>query len=218
MNVRVPMGALRLASRAWPGLICFGRAGDRTGRVAISFDDGPNERHTPRVLDALAEAGATATFFMQGAMARKHPGLVRRAFREGHHVAGHGEEHVSALKLPGAEVLRNAARCHETLVDILGTPIPRDFRPPYGDMTVAGLRHLGTQGYRLAYWSFDSNDSFVSTADEVVARVRGQTPPAGSILLFHDDYAHTADALPRVLGALRERGVTAVSIGELCPR
>lgn len=218
MNVRMPMRVLRSASRWYPDLLCFSAAGERAGRVALTFDDGPHAECTPRLLDVLGEAGVHATFFMQGSNAVRHPELVRRVHREGHQVAQHGVEHVSALEQGGAEVLRNADGCHAALVDILGAPVQREFRPPYGEMTLAGLRELRRSGYRLAYWSWDSNDSFVSTSAAIVERLRRKVPAAGSILLFHDDYAHTAEALPGVIASLREMGLSPVTVGELCPR
>lgn len=216
--MRVPMRVLRSASRFYPQLLCFGAAGERAGRVALTFDDGPHAECTPRLLDVLAREGVRATFFMQGSNAVRHPELVRRAHGEGHQIAGHGVDHVSAWEQAGAEVLRNADGCHAALSDILGVPVGREFRPPYGAMTLAGLRELRRHGYRLAYWSYDSNDSFVSTSAAIVERIRGEAPAAGSILLFHDDYPHTAEALPAVIAALRERNLSPVTVAELCPR
>lgn len=218
MNVRVPMRVLRSASRWYPELLCFSATGAPSRRVALTFDDGPHAECTPRLLDVLGEGGVRATFFLQGSNARRHPELVRRAFREGHQVAAHGAEHVSALEQSAAEVVRNADCCHEALCEILGEPVPRDFRPPYGEMTFAGLRQLRRHGYRLAYWSYDSRDSFVSSSAEIVSRIRNHGPVPGSIMLFHEDYPRTVEALPAVIAALKETNLAPVTFSELCPR
>ncbi len=209
------MSLLRTASRWYAGRLFFGVESRDDPRVAITFDDGPHPDHTPGILDTLRSLGVPATFFFQGSNARQRPELVRRAHVEGHQVAGHGVEHVSALKQAGSAVLADAESCHELLTQIVGTPLPRYFRPPYGDMTLGGLRHLSRRDFKLAYWTYDSNDSFVKSGAEVVARLTAAPPAAGSVLLFHDDYALTAEALPRVIELLRARGLTFATVNDL---
>lgn len=217
MNVRMPMGLLRIASKWYPEFLCFGPVDNSPGRMAITFDDGPHEEHTPRLLDVLGECGLHATFFFQGVNAKRNPDIVLRARREGHQIALHGQEHVSAHEQSAAGVLSNANRCHATLVDILGTEVQRVFRPPYGDMTLGGLRMLSSHGYRIAYWSYDSNDSFAAGSEQIVRRFFQDAPEAGSIVLFHDDCPHTVKALPAVVASVLQSGLTPVTVAELWP-
>jgi peptidoglycan/xylan/chitin deacetylase (PgdA/CDA1 family) len=216
MQLRLPMGLLRTASRWYPGLLFHGAdAALDANRVALTFDDGPHAQYTPRILDVLQRAEVPATFFFQGSHARQQPDLVRRAHAEGHQVAGHGIDHVSALKYAGAQVLADAEACHELLSTIVGEPLTRCFRPPYGDMTLAGLLKLRQRAFRLAYWTYDSNDSFVKGAQQIVSRLREAPPSAGAVLLFHDDYAQTVEALPAVIDELRGRGLSFATVDEL---
>jgi peptidoglycan-N-acetylglucosamine deacetylase len=214
--MRVPMKILNLASRIAPALLCFESPEERRNRVALTFDDGPHPEHTPRILDILRDAGVRATFFFQGSHAAQWPALVRRAHAEGHQVAAHGIDHVAASKQSGKAATDNAVQCHALLCEISGVHLPRYYRPPYGDITFNALRALGRRGYRLAFWSYDSNDSYVTSATEIEKRVAATAPSAGSIVLLHDDYAHTVAALPQVIDTLRDRGLFFVTVAELC--
>jgi peptidoglycan-N-acetylglucosamine deacetylase len=210
------MSLLNVASRFAPELLCFAQPPALGNRVALTFDDGPHPDYTPRILDILAQHDARATFFFQGNNAALWPPLVRRAYAAGHQVAAHGVEHVAASTQRDDGAATNAIECHAVLCEIAGADLAPYYRPPYGDITLGALRTLSRRGYRLAFWSYDSRDSFVDSAQDIEMRIATAAPPAGSILLFHDDYAHTVEALPRVLDTLRERGLTFVTVAELC--
>jgi peptidoglycan/xylan/chitin deacetylase (PgdA/CDA1 family) len=211
--MRVPMKLLR-ALGYWNARIVFRIANARHG-VALTFDDGPHPENTPRILGALGEAGVHATFFFQGTNARRWPQLVRRTHELGHQVCSHGMEHISATKLGADHILKNAADCHAFLCDVVGEALSKLFRPPYGDMTWAGLRKLQRTGFSLAYWSHDSNDSFLPEPAAIVGRVRSLEITEGAIVLFHEDYARTADAMPGVLALLRDRGLYPATFADL---
>lgn len=198
-----PAGVLARASRS---------AGDA---LAITFDDGPHDNNTPLILDVLARHGATATFFVQGCLALKNPSLIRRMHEGGHQVANHGHEHISAYRQPARDVARNAETCQKALEDILGLALPRDFRPPHGDMTPLGYLALRRLAYRLVFWSFDSRDSFISAPDALTQRFHAARLKPGSIVLLHDDYAHTVQALPALLGSLQRLSCRFVKVSEL---
>lgn len=210
-----PGGIIKFAlSATFPRrLIVRGPA--RPGNIALTFDDGPDPKHTPAILSALETGGATATFFVQGEAAERHPDIVRRAHAAGHQIANHGYAHVSAHRMSAAETLRNAERGHAVLERILGAPLRREFRPPYGDLTVTAFVALARAGYRLVFWNYDSGDSFVSDATSLTANVAAAAIPAGSIVLFHDDYAQTAAALPEIIDCFRARGFAFVRIRDL---
>src|SRR5687768_3814648 len=79
------------------GLIFF-KGSERSGSIALTFDDGPHPVYTPMLLDLLAGSGAQATFFLVGRSAREHPGIVRRIVEEGHLVASHTDSHCDLSK------------------------------------------------------------------------------------------------------------------------
>ena len=214
MVVPAPMTALRWSSRLTGGRIVFSLPAAPTERIALTFDDGPHPEVTPHVLDALAASRARATFFFQGSAAKTAPDLVRRAQREGHLVAAHGMTHYSARTQSAAQALRNAADCHALLEQTVQATLPRLYRPPYGELTVASLVALLRDDFTLAFWDYDSNDSFVASHDALLGRLRDAPPPPRSIVLFHDDYEVTARALPTVLAGLAARGLETVCPGD----
>jgi peptidoglycan-N-acetylglucosamine deacetylase len=116
------------------------------GGVALSFDDGPDPDATPAVLDALAQAGVRAVFFLVGEQVDEHPELARRVADEGHVVALHGFRHVEHDEL-GAEVRADLERGAATVAAATGAE-PRLYRPPYGRFTEESsdaIRKLGLE-------------------------------------------------------------------------
>lgn len=161
--------------------------GDRRARVLhLTFDDGPDPEHTPRVLDLLAAHRARATFFLIGARAQAHPALVERILREGHVLGNHSWNHRHFDALPMAEQRDEIVRTDALLAAHDGRPA-HDFRPPRGRLTRGLLLDCVRRGQRIAYWSYDSLDYSERTADELIASARRHPPRPGEIVLLHDD-------------------------------
>ncbi|MDH5625256.1 MAG: polysaccharide deacetylase family protein, partial [Nitrospira sp.] len=98
---------------------------------------------------------------------------------------------------------------------IVGCELRRDFRPPYGDTTVRSFVALAKRGYRWTLWSHDSHDSEVRDPQQLVERTVGLNLQSGDIILFHEDYAHTVAAMPRILAGLRATGLALVRTDSL---
>lgn len=187
-------------------------------RVALTFDDGPNPEATPRILDALASAGVSATFFMLGRHVRRWPHLARRVVDEGHVAANHGFHH-RRMHLAGWRRAReDLAAGSAAIADACGT-VPALFRAPHGfrsPFVAAAAAELGqtTVGWTLGVW-----DSERPGAGAIVHRtVIGARP--GSIVLLHDgdgydpggDRSQTAEAVPQIVTALAARDYRFVSL------
>lgn len=212
MAVPAPMTLLKLIAPWSDGRLRFRLPPGMPPRLALTFDDGPHPETTPRILDALAAASARATFFMQGNAALASPAIVRRAHQEGHCIASHGMTHVSARAQRAVDALANALECHDTLQQVAGTLLPRLYRPPYGELTAGALHGLLDADFRLEFWNRDSQDSFVKSAAELQHQFL-QSPAADrDIVLFHDDYQITVDALPDLLQRIADRGLATVNI------
>jgi peptidoglycan/xylan/chitin deacetylase (PgdA/CDA1 family) len=182
------------------------------GRIALTFDDGPDPDATPAVLDALDEAGARATFFLVGEQVEAHPELARAVAERGHTVGVHGHRHVEHDELADPEGDLAA------VLAAVGAPAQL-MRPPYGRFSessyAAGLRHGLTPVY-WSGWGCDWEEIPAARIAELV--VRDMAP--GGIVLLHDSarYAYrataqpTAEALHVVLAAARERGLVPVAL------
>ena len=210
-----------------PGSPAFGRAITRgprdRPRAALTFDDGPGPT-TPAVLDALAEAGARATFFVLGRQAERHPELVRRIVADGHQLASHGYDH-GVLIFRGAghveDQLRRAERAAEDggrrrrdVARLPGAPrLPRAGDGPRraarglpdGRLDLRRLRHRRARARPPSR-----------------AAPRGRSTRGRSCLLHDADgwaperpRQQTADALPEICRAARLRGLELVTLDEL---
>lgn len=193
----------------------------RAGCVCLTFDDGPDPRGTPAILDLLAESGARATFFLLGSRALEHPDLVERIAREGHEVAEHGFAHADPWADWSARDLAKGRRA-------LARWLPRRgalLRPPYGRVALPTLLYTWLRGRRLALWSVNPIDDRCETGREVADRVVPQLAPGG-VVLMHDarrrDARHakgdspqpTVDGLRIVLEELARRGIAARTLRE----
>ena len=180
--------------------------------VSITFDDGPNPRTTPRVLDVLRREGVHATFFVLGRHAERWPELVRRAALDGHQLGNHGYFHRKLHRRSPAYVRDDLTRGTEQIVRASGVR-PRHFRAPHGFRSPWVTPIAASLGQRTVGWSLGVWDSARPGAD-VIANRAIEGMHAGSILLLHDgdgydpdgDRLQTAEALPTILAGLRRRG------------
>lgn len=196
--------------------------------LALTFDDGPDPRWTPAVLRLLGKADASATFFVCGRAARRHPQLVRAAADEGHGVGGHTWDHVRIDGLGAAGWRREVDETHELLEDLLGRPV-RYFRPPWGVLSLSALARLHRRGLAAVLWSVWGEDTSHRDPAHVAALTCAGLEP-GAIVLLHDacgnllapggslprdahaDRGVTVAALPAVLAALRARDLRPVAL------
>lgn len=206
----------------WGPVVHRGDPARSAGRYALTFDDGPTEDSTPRVLDVLAELGAKATFFCIGANARRHPGIVRRMYVEGHAVGNHTFDHshfgVMRRQRYWDEQVRTT---DELLASIIGVK-PVLFRPPMGVRTWHVTRATRRYGHTVITWTRRAMDGLPTTPQRIVRRLAGPTA-AGDVLILHDgvepntrrDPSASVAAVAPLVRSLRERGLEPASLEEL---
>lgn len=196
-----------------PGLLRRGSSNSK--RVAITFDDGPDEM-TGRYLDILDDLGVPATFFILGEHARNHPEAVREYVRRGHQVCGHGYDHQRFTKLSRAQLLDQCKRTDEA---IGGQPSGNSWvRPPHGSLDSISLISLRAAGYVVALWSVDSCDYGDRDVNTLVERCSPPVVTAGDVLLFHEGQEWTLEALPRIVTAIHASGLECVTMYDLFAR
>jgi peptidoglycan/xylan/chitin deacetylase (PgdA/CDA1 family) len=184
-------------------------------QVALTFDDGPAAL-TPDYLSVLAQHDARATFFVIGAACARHPELVQAIADAGHELAGHGYTHRRFTDL-SPEALRAELLETQRLLP-KGSGRRRLVRPPHGAASIGSTLTSARAGFTTVLWSHNSGDWATVRADEVTRTFAESSPPAGSIVLFHEGQRWTLDALPQILSNLREAGHELVTIGELLGR
>lgn len=181
-------------------------------RVALTFDDGPDEL-TPRYLDVLDRLAVRATFFLIGTACEKRPEMVREIVARGHEVASHGHTHKIFPSLSASDLSAELRR----VAELIPPPARRRalLRPPRGAVSPRSLVRCAAAGYTTVLWSLDSDDCRTNSAEEVVAQVRTARP--GEIVLLHEGQEWTLDALPAMVSSLRGTGLELVTVGEMVP-
>jgi peptidoglycan/xylan/chitin deacetylase (PgdA/CDA1 family) len=175
--------------------------------VALTFDDGPDERFTPQVLDVLAEHGACATFFVVGRRAARHPELVRRIAAEGHGLGSHTWSHPELAGLPLARLLAECRRGRRAVETAVGRRV-RAYRPPKGHFDPRGSLAARLTGLEPWLWSVDPSDWRPGLAPaEILAGV--DTMASGDVVLLHDGIEQPVDP------AARDRSAMVAALGPL---
>ncbi|MDQ0255777.1 peptidoglycan/xylan/chitin deacetylase (PgdA/CDA1 family) [Evansella vedderi] len=216
-RIRNPVSNIVLQQR-FPNIVVLrGQADDN--RVALTFDDGPDPRFTPQVLDVLAEYNVPATFFIMGARAEKHPNIVSRAVEEGHVVGNHTYWHPNLMEQDLATLEREITQTEDTLAEIVGYRTSL-FRAPYGFLDDERVERIGELGYTVVGWSVDSLDWREYPPEETAYNVLSNTQP-GSIILMHDgaewdgDRTGTIESLHQIIPTLQAQGIEFVTVPEL---
>lgn len=193
--------------------------GPRSKKIALTFDDVPDPRFTPAVLDVLAKYHVQATFFIVGKRAQKYPALVSRMMRDGHVIGNHSYDHPLFTKISLSQFQNQIRTTDATIENIVGYK-PKFIRPPYGDITEEQLKWAKKQGYKVINWNVDSLDWKGLSKEEVKKNILTSVGH-GSIILQHagggvgSDLTGTIQALPEVIQNLRKKGYTFVTIPEL---
>ncbi|MFC5469552.1 polysaccharide deacetylase family protein [Cohnella suwonensis] len=204
--------------KKYEGAFVLSAHGD-TRKVALTFDDVPDPRFTPQVLDVLRRKKVTATFFVVGTRAKKHPDIVSRIRKEGHDIGNHSYSHPDFSKLPLAKVQDQIGRAEAIIDGIVGFK-PRLVRPPYGEITETQLRWAKQQGYTVVNWNVDSSDWRQLSAKQILRNVTRSVRP-GAVVLMHagggegQNLSGTVQALPALIDWLRLHRYEPVSLSEL---
>ncbi|RCG26514.1 polysaccharide deacetylase [Sphaerisporangium album] len=176
------------------------------GYVGLTYDDGPNPGNTSTLLNALKSNGLRATLFNIGQNAQNNQALVRAQQDAGMWIGNHSYTHPHLPQLSGSQMQSELQRTQQAIQQATGTA-PKLFRPPYGE-TNSTLKSVEQQlGLTEILWDVDSQDwNGASTAQIVQAAGRLQN---GQIILMHDQYATTVQAIPQIAANLRSRNLCA---------
>ncbi|MGD9942717.1 MAG: polysaccharide deacetylase family protein [Burkholderiaceae bacterium] len=195
---------------------------DGRGRVALTFDDGPNPALTPFVLEQLDAHRARASFFCVGERLQRHPQLARQIVERGHAIENHTQHHRHNFAFLGSAGLRREIEAAQRSTASVVGEVPRFFRAP------AGLRNpllqpvLASLNLRLTAWTRRGFDTVNGHADAVYGKLADALAD-GDILLLHDGHcardAHGRpvlfDVLPRLLRRIDELGLRAITLREV---
>ncbi|BBH21706.1 hypothetical protein Back11_30510 [Paenibacillus baekrokdamisoli] len=202
----------------FPGIFVMG--GPRNQRkVALTFDDVPDPRFTPQVLEILARYKVRATFFVVGSRAARHPDIVRRMQREGHIIGNHSYNHALFSRLSMTAFQQQIMKTERIIRPLAGYS-PKMIRPPYGEILPKQVEWLKQNGYIVVNWDVDSADWRGLDSNRILINIKRTLQP-GSIILQHagggkgQELNGTIAALPKLIQLLRSKGYTIVTLPEL---
>ena len=177
---------------------------------ALTFDDGPSSKNTPKVLDALMETGARGTFFVVGNRIKDNRWLVRREHDNGHAVASHNWHHGNVTKSSGAALRAMPEKVNTAMIKSNGIPVRYD-RVPGGRYP----RMIEVKaGWAYIQWSLDTYDWRGISSKEVLGKVKKKIRN-GDIILCHDIKEKTPESTRQIVRYLEEEGYMLLTIDEL---
>lgn len=167
--------------------------------VALTFDDGPDPTTTPKILDALADEHAFATFFLIGSRVGHNQDIVRRMARSRHDIGNHSWSHTNFAKLKSEQIEGEMSKTQQAIAEA-GVAVPTIFRPPYGIRTQPMREQVHVP---IILWNVDPHDWHEQNPNRIAELVAQQAKP-GAIILLHDSKPATADAVSRAIVELKK--------------
>jgi peptidoglycan/xylan/chitin deacetylase (PgdA/CDA1 family) len=212
-----------IASAVWAGFQCylptsqvwgktFTGVPPGSGSLALTYDDGPNDPWTLRLLEVLERHSAKATFFMIGRFVQQKPDIARAVVAAGHELGIHTWDHPNLIFVSSSEVRSQIERTQQVIFDTTGQRSTL-MRPPFGARRPATLRAVRALGLTPVMWNVTCYDWKPTTPQQIVAHVERQAR-GGDVILLHDgghkrmgtDRGHSVEATARILQRYKAQG------------
>lgn len=186
-------------------------------KVALTFDDGPNQEFTLSILSVLEKYKVKGAFFVCGKNVERHPEVIKQIYSSGHTVGNHGYSH-SLLESAFGLLSKEALKTQIILENIINLRT-KYYRPPFGFIYPWTKRHLESLGFTVVKYDTVGRDWEKNINSEMIAQKVLKKVKDGSIILLHDghkteshlDRSETVKALPRIIESLQSLGY------KICP-
>ncbi|MBZ5656811.1 MAG: polysaccharide deacetylase family protein [Acidobacteriia bacterium] len=190
-------------------------------KIALTYDDGPNDPHTLKLLEVLAKHDVHATFFMIGRFVRERPDIVREVARRGHVIGNHTFTHPLLILESAVQTRTQLLECRSALQDAIGDH-SNLFRPPFGGRRPATLRVARELGLETVMWNVTAYDWNAPPAAGIEKKVTRQMR-GGDVILLHDgghramgaDRAQTVMATDNLIRRYKDQGYEFVTVEEM---
>ena len=190
-------------------------------QLALTYDDGPNDPYTWRMMEVLERQGVKATFFLLGRFVHDKPEIARALAAAGHALGIHTWDHPNLIFSSAREVCRQLQQTHQAILNATGVDTTI-FRPPFGGRRPASLRIARGLGFQPVMWNVSCYDWKARSADEIVKHAQRQVR-GGDVILLHDgeyhrigvDRTRTVEATDRILTRYKAEGYDFVTIPEM---
>jgi len=206
------IGSVNICSGFYIKAYCKGKTSEKL--ITLTFDDGPDEIITPKVLAILEKHNIPATFFIIGKKAEKHIDLIQQIIARGHQIGFHSYGHAFFFDLYGSgKMEQDLLKAEEIIMNSTGKK-PLLFRPPYGVTNPNLAKVVKKLGYKVIGWSVRSLDTTIKDAEKVAQRIIGKLHP-GAVILMHDTQSITPEALEKVIIRAKEEGYRFAGLEEV---
>lgn len=185
-------------------------------QVAISFDCAWGVDYTDKLLETMATEDVKCTFFAVEFWTKKHPDYIKKIYNAGHEIGTHSATHPYMSKLDKNTIIKELTSSAKAIEQITGEKV-EVFRPPYGDYNDNLINTAKELGLYVIQWDVDSLDWKDLSAKQITDRVLNRVKN-GSIVLFHNQGLHTAEALPQIIKSLKSQGYEFKRIGDMIYR
>ena len=204
----------------WYGRSLVGLAGG-SRKLALTYDDGPNDPHTLRLLEVLSRHGVCATFFLIGRYVTMRPDIVRELVNLGHVVGNHTFSHPNLIFASARRTRMELERCQQALADAVGNPASL-FRPPFGGRRPGTFRVARQLGLEPVMWRVTGRDWKEKAEDYIEQKVYQQVR-GGDVILLHDgapdafgaDRSQTVLATDRLIARYKSEGYEFVTVAQM---
>jgi peptidoglycan-N-acetylglucosamine deacetylase len=192
-----------------------------TRKLALTYDDGPNDPHTLRLLEVLARHNVRATFFLIGRYVKQRPDIARELSKAAHVIGNHTFSHPNLIFTSGRQTRTELEQCQQTLNDAVGEH-SRLFRPPFGGRRPGTLRIARDLGLEPILWNVSGYDWKGKPAQYVEQKIQAQVR-GGDVILLHDgghrafgaDRSQTVIATDRLIARFKLEGYEFVTVPEM---
>ena len=192
--------------------------GDEDKVVYLTFDAGYENGNVEKILDAMKAEGVTGTFFVLGNLIEKNGDLVKRMVEEGHTVANHTFSHKNMTKVASyEEFLAELKRLESAYTALIGSEMPKYYRPPEGTFNEATMKYAHDAGYKTIFWSFayaDWDNGKQMSPERAMEKIMDNIHN-GAVILLHPTSATNAAIMGEVIRSLKAQGYRFGSMDEL---
>lgn len=179
-------------------------------KIALTFDDGPDEECTPMLLDGLASRGVKATFFVIGKQAEEQPQIMERLVKEGHLIGNHTYNHVDIRHMTESAAKEEILKANEVIAKYTGEE-PCFLRPPFGN----GSSKLEKDIEMIqVLWTIDTMDWSCQNESKICSTVYREIEE-NSIILMHDEYPTSVRAALSIIDQLQKEGYEFVTVDKI---
>lgn len=183
---------------------------EESPRIALTFDDGPNARYTPILLDGLKKRNIRASFFLIGENIEGNEDILLQMRKDGHLIGNHTWDHVQLDKIPAEKARLEIEKTNNRIYEASGI-YPSYVRPPFG----AWIKDMELSVTMLpVFWDVDTLDWQSKNIDSILSIAQTQVHD-GSIILMHDGYQTSVDAALKIADLFTEKGYVFVTADQL---